>query len=112
MTLTPGQPVIETTTTTISISWDVPSGFVAEQYKVDWSSHQCPGNQTEGNATMIGEVANFTIQELRAGTEYNVSVTAINPVGNSISNALSIHTLEMGECIAGIMQMYALLLTS
>ena len=112
MTLTPGQPVIETTATTISISWDVPSGFVAGQYKVDWSSHKCPGNQTEGSAIAMGEVANFTISELRAGTEYNVSVTAINPAGNFTSDVLSIHTLEMGECIAGIMQMYALLLTS
>ena len=104
MTLTLGQPVIELgeiTATTISISWSVPSGFVAEQYEVEWSSYQCPGNQTDGNAVMTGEVSKFIIPVLRAGTDYNVLVTAINPAGNFASNVLTIHTLEMGEFITG-----------
>ena len=112
MTLTPGQPVIESgeiTATTISISWSVPSGFVAEYYEIEWSSHKCPGAQTQRNAIMTGAATNFTIPELRAGTEYNVLVIAINPAGNFTTNVLSIHTLEMGECIAGMMHiMYPL----
>ena len=101
MTVTPGQLVIESgklTATTIFITWSVPSGFVTEQHKVEWFSHQCPGNQTEGNAIISGVATNFTIPELRAGTEYKISVTAINPPGNFTSNVLTIPTLEMGEC--------------
>ena len=57
---------------------------------------------------MTGKIYNFTMQELRAGTEYNVSVIAINPAVNFTSDTLAIHTLELGECIAGIMQIHAL----
>ena len=103
MTLAPGQPVLvsESAETTISISWSVPSGSVVEQYEVEWSSHQCPNGPVEGNTTLTGATTNFTMQELRAGTEYNVSVTPINSAGNFTSDILNIHTLEMGEYIAG-----------
>ena len=76
---------------------------MAEQYKIEWSSRQCPDSQTEGNAIISRAATNFTIHDLRAGTDYSVSLTAINPVGNFTSSLLSMHTLEMGECIAGIM---------
>ena len=102
MTVTPGQPIIESseaTATTIFISWSVPSGFVAEQYKIEWSSHQCPGSQAERNAITEGESTNVTLPGLRASTEFNISVTAINPAGHFTSDELIVYTLEMGKCI-------------
>ena len=109
----PGQPFVEESNgreTTISISWSVPIGSVVEQYEVEWSSHQCSDGPIDGSSTLIGAATNFTIEGLRAGTEYNVSVTAINSAGNFTSDVLNIHTLEMGECIAGIQNNYALVL--
>ena len=74
---------------------------MAEQYYgIDLTSHKCHRSQTEGDVT--GVATNFTIQGLRAGTEYNILVTAINSAGNFTTNLLSIHTLEMGECIDNV----------
>ena len=109
----PGQPFVEESNgreTTISISWSVLNWSVVEQYEVKWSSHQCSDGPIDGSSTLTGAATNFTIQGLRAGTEYNVSVTAINSAGNFTSDVLNIQTLEMSECIAGIYNYYALVL--
>ena len=103
MTVAPGQPVIglsEATETVIFISWSVPSVSLVNQYEVQWSSHQCPDSPVKGSTAISRASTSFIITELRAGTEYNVSVTAVNSAGNSTSDVLNIHTLEIGEARA------------
>ena len=94
----PGKPVIvsnQTTETTISLSWSVPSGSVVEQYEVEWSSHQCPDGQVE---TVIRNSSNFTVSNLWPETNYTILVSALNSVGRSTSDNQTLHTpMEMGK---------------
>ena len=95
MITVPDKPVIvsnQTTATTISISWSVPSGSVVEQYEVEWSSHQCPDGQVE---TVTRNSSNFTVSNLWPETNYTISVSAINSAGRSTSDNQTLHTLEM-----------------
>ena len=95
----PDKPVIvsnQTTETTISISWSVPSGSVVEQYEVEWSSHQCPDGQVE---TVTRNSSDFTVSNLWPETNYTISVSAINSAGRSTSDNQTLQTLEMGRII-------------
>ena len=97
MIIVPDKPVIvsnNTTKTTISISWSVPSGSVVEQYEVEWSSHQCPDGQVE---TVTRNSSDFTVSNLWPETNYTISVTAINSVGKSTSDNQTLQTLKMGK---------------
>ena len=94
----PDKPVIvsnKTTATTISISWNFPSGsVVVEHYEVEWFSHQCPDGQVE---TVTRNSSNFTVLNLWPETNYTISVTAINSVGRSYSDNLTLLTLKLGK---------------
>ena len=86
-----------TTTSVIFLSWSVPDGSVVTSYEVEWSSDQCPDNETEGSATITDSSTSYTIMDLRPGTSYNIPVTASNLAGDSPTDTFTMETDEMSE---------------
>ena len=92
--LVPGQltvRVTSTTSTSISLSWNVPSGSVVTSYEVMWralssgdEANDDGGSETSGSITSTS----YTIQELESFTIYNITITAINADGIAISQPI------------------------
>ena len=95
----PGDPNITvdvTTTTSISLSWSVPSGSVVDIYEVVWTSDECLGNRDEDSTTIVG-YRYYTIKNLREGTSYNITVSATNSAGTVHSESVTGETKETSE---------------
>ena len=95
----PGQPSITTidpSTSSISLSWSVPSGSVIS-YEMMWTSRECPGGVLNGSATINGSYTSHTITGLRGDTTYTITVSATNPAGTNSSNSMTGETEEYGE---------------
>ena len=87
----PGQPTVNVTSitsTSISLSWSVPSGSVVTNYEVMWraisSGDDDGGSGTSGSITSTS----YTIQELESFTIYNITVTVINAAGIAVSQPI------------------------
>ena len=96
----PGQPsvnVTSTTATTISLSWSVPSGSVVDSYEVMWTSGECPDDVDEGSATITDGSTSYTIESLREGSSYTITVTATNSAGTAPSDSETAETEEDSE---------------
>ena len=84
----PGQPSVNvTSTTSISLSWSVPSGSVVDSYEVMWTSEECPDDVDEGSATITDGSTSYTIESLREGSSYTITVTATNSAGTTPSDS-------------------------
>ena len=96
----PGQPSITTinpSTTSISLSWSVPSGSVVTSYEVMWTSGECPGGVLSGSTTISGSSVSHTITGLRGDTTYTIIFTAYNSAGNNSIKSVTADTREHGE---------------
>ena len=90
----PGQPTVRVTSitsTSISLSWSVPSGSVVTSYEVMWralssgdEANDDGGSGTSGSITSTS----YTIQELESLTIYNITVTVINAAGIAVSRPI------------------------
>ena len=111
MSPVPGQPSISldsTTATTISLSWSVLSNSVVTSYEVMWqkfSSARSSGSTTRaedgvGNGTS-GEITNsstsYTIEGLKSGTFYSITVRVANAAGNTDSPTVNVATSKEGK---------------
>ena len=95
----PGQPsiiVTSITSTSISLSWSVPSGSVVTSYEVMWralsrgdEANDDGGSGTSGSITSTS----YTIQELESNTIYSVSVTVTNIAGTTVSQPINITSM-------------------
>ena len=74
--------------TSISLSW---SDSAVDSYEVIWMSDECPGGVLSGSTTVSS--TNYTIQNLRGGTGYTVTILA----GFVSSNPVTIYTVEYSE---------------
>ena len=65
---------------------------------VMWTSYECPGDVDEGSATItdITETS-YSIEGLREGTSYTISVSATNSAVTSASGTVTGDTQELGE---------------
>ena len=86
-----------TTATSISLSWSVPSGSVVDSYEVEWTSEECPDDVDEGSATITDGSTSRTIESLREGSSYTITVTAINSAGTGPSDSETAETEEDSE---------------
>ena len=98
----PDSPTISmdppTTSTSITISWSISIDSVVDSYEVMWSSEECPNDVDEGNATINDGSTSYTIDNLREGTNYNITVTATNVAGTSLpSEQVTIQTTGIGK---------------
>ena len=96
----PGQPSVtatSTTATTISLSWSVPSGSVVDSYEVMWTSEECHDDVDEGSATITDGSTSYTIESLREGSSYTITVTATNSAGTGPSDSETAETEEDSE---------------
>ena len=99
----PSQPnitVASVTNTSIFISWSVPSGLVVDSYEVTWISHECPHDIDQGNETISGASYRYTIEGLRGGTSYNITVSATNSADTVYSDTVTGETKERGQGMA------------
>ena len=101
----PDSPTISmdppTTATSITISWSVSIDSVVDSYEVMWSSDQCPNDVDEGDTIINdGSTVTYTINALRGGTSYNITVIATNAAGTSLpSDTIAVKTMEEGNII-------------
>ena len=97
----PGQPAVRvtsTTSTSISLSWSVPSGSVMTSYEVMWralssgdEANDDGGSGTSGSITSTS----YTIQELESNTVYSVTVTVTSAAGSTVSQPIIIPSMIM-----------------
>ena len=88
-----------TTATSITISWSISIDSVVDSYEVMWSSEQCPNDVDAGNATISDSfTVTYTIDALRGGTSYNITVIATNAAGTS-NDTITVKTMEGGNII-------------
>ena len=85
-----------TTSTSITISWSISSDTVVDSYEVMWSSVQCPNDRDEDNHTITDGSTSYTIDNLRGGTSYNITVIATNTAGSS-NDTTTAKTMEGGD---------------
>ena len=83
----PGQVMLNevstTTATSISLSWNVPTGSVVTQYLVEWQRDTSVGctDEDQANTTITdGSTVTYDIPELEENSRYIVTVTASNSV--------------------------------
>ena len=99
----PGIPRISidnTTATSVSLSWSVPSGSVVDSYEVMWqrdTSGECP-DEDEDSISLTDGSTSYDIMGLEEDSSYSITVTASNAAGSSaVSNTITSMTLEAGE---------------
>ena len=100
--LVPDSPTISmvppTTATSITISWSISIDSVVDSYEVMWSSEQCPNDVSEGDTIITDGSTSYTIDNLRGGTSYNITVIATNVAGTSLpSEQVTIQTTGIGN---------------
>ena len=88
--------VVSITTTSISLSWSVPSDSVVTSYEVMWQKLE---RDASVSVTVSSDHISYTIMELESSTEYSVTVTASNGAGSATSSPLVVSTVE-GVCFA------------
>ena len=97
---TPNVHVKNTTATSISLSWSVPSGSVVDSYEVMWqrdTSGECP-DEDEDSISLTDGSTSYDIMGLEEDSSYSITVTASNAAGSSaVSNTITAMTLEAGE---------------
>ena len=87
-----------TTSTSITISWSISIDSVVDSYEVMWSSEECPNDVNEGDTIINDGSTSYTINNLRGGTNYNITVTATNAAGTSLpSEQVTIQTIGIGN---------------
>ena len=95
----PGQPsvnVTSITSTSISLSWSVPSGSVVKSYEVMWQALSSGDEANDdGGSGSSGSITStsYTIQELESNTVYSVTVTVTNAAGSTVSQPIIIPSM-------------------
>ena len=88
------------TATTISLSWNVPSGSVVTEYLIEWQRDTSVGcsDEDQDSTTIAGGSTSYTISGLEEDSRYTITVTASNTAGSSeVSNSVTAVTEEAGE---------------
>ena len=101
-TIVLGEPNISVdrrTSTSIFLSWRVPSVLGVTSYEVIWqrdTTPECPDDMDEGNATISSTV--YCVDGLEEDSSYTITVIASNAESSAISNTITAMTGEAGTC--------------
>ena len=97
----PSVTVVSTTSTSIILSWSVPSGSVVTSYEVMWQRDTSVGcsDEDEGSRTRSTNAitTDYTIRELEEDSLYRINVTAVNSIAIVVSETVTLMTKEAGE---------------
>ena len=100
----PGQPTLSemptATATTISLSWSVPNGSVVTEYLVQWVRDTAVGCMDEDHqSTTItnGSAVSYEILGLQENSNYTITVTASNSIGDAVSESITGETMAASE---------------
>ena len=100
--LTVSAPVVtadSTTATTISLSW-TSGGSEGVSYEVDWqrvTTGDCD-DEDEGNATLVGgSMTSYTVTGVQEDSNYTITVTASNSIGDEMSESITGETMTEGD---------------
>ena len=100
----PGQPSVSVTSiisTSISLSWSVPSGSVVTSYEMMWQRDTSVGciDVDEDSRTINTNAIStgYTISGLEEDSLYRITVTAVNSIVSIVSNPVTAMTEEAGE---------------
>ena len=95
----PGQPTVNVTSitsTSISLSWSLPSDSVVTSYEVMWralsSGDEANDDGRSGTSGSITSTS-YTIQELESNIVYSVTVTVTNAAGSTVSQPIIITSM-------------------
>ena len=66
-----------------------------DSYEVIWVSDECPGGVLSGSTTVSS--TNCTIQDLRGGTGYTITVNPPIVAGFVSSNPVTVYTVEYSK---------------
>ena len=88
----PTVTVINALVSSISLAW---SDSAVDSYEVIWISDDCPGGALSSNTTVSS--TSYTIENLRGGTEYSITVSPNIIAGFVSSNPVTIYTVEYSE---------------
>ena len=79
------------TSTSVSISWSVPTDSVVDIYEVMWNR---PTEDDPGRVVITDGSTEHTITGLIEGSTYIITVTATNVAGSATSDSVSAMTSE------------------
>ena len=88
-----------TAATSISVLW-TSGGSEGVRYEVVWqrnTSVGCPDEDTGTNNLTGGSMTSYTIPDLEEDSEYSITVTASNSLGNESSEPVTEMTMIAGE---------------
>ena len=88
----PNVTVINASVSSISLAW---SDSAVDSYEVIWISEECPGGVLSGSTSVSS--TSYTIQDLRGGTWYTITVSPTILAGFVSSNPVTIYTVEYSE---------------
>ena len=97
----PGQPSVTLgtiTSTSIFLSWSVPSGSIITNYTIAWERDVtvgCP-NEDEDSITIIGDSTSYDIMGLEEDSRYTIVLAISNAAGSS-TDSDTVMTEEAGE---------------
>ena len=83
--------------TSISLSWIFLNGSVVDSHEVMWTSDNCPNDVDEGSATTTE--TSYTIQGLREGSRYAITVIATTSTGTTSSGSVTGETKKTREYV-------------
>ena len=101
----PGKPAVvsgSSTDTSISLSWSVPGGSVVTSYQLEWSYDKCSDDPVENRTTINtnSTMYHLILSDLRPDTNYTISVSANNSVGESSHEIVFVDTKEASKSYA------------
>ena len=103
-----------TTSTSISLSWSVSSDSVVDSFEVMWERNnqrkRANGDQ-QIFVTRDSKTTNYTIEKLKSGVRYDITVTAVNGAGRS-STKVNITTMKLGDIMCIYLTVLVCLLVS
>ena len=88
--------IVSITSTSISLSWCVPSGSVVTSSEVMW--REASSGTSEGTSGSLTDTS-YTIDQLKSNTIYTITVTVSNTAGSTDSQPITSNQSNMTLCI-------------
>ena len=85
-----------TTVTSLIISWTLADDVTATEYTISYSNTDCPSDTYNDITDIAGSETMYTLDDLKKGTEYSITVTATLSGGGTGEASLIATTMTAG----------------